>query len=135
MDTITLAHGAGGVLSERLIADVFRRELGNRFLEEADDAAVVGWDRRELVVTTDSFVVDPIFFPGGDIGKLAVCGTVNDLAACGAEPVYLTAGFILEEGLLLYDLRRVVRSMATAARRHRVLIVAGDEGRGPRQGG
>jgi hydrogenase expression/formation protein HypE len=126
MDTITLAHGAGGVLSERLIADVFRRELGNRFLEEADDAAVVGWDRRELVVTTDSFVVDPIFFPGGDIGKLAVCGTVNDLAACGAEPVYLTAGFILEEGLLLSDLRRVVRSMATAARRHRVLIVAGD---------
>ena len=119
-DHILLAHGSGGVLSHELIRDVFVRHFANRFLDALGDAAVVGTlPPGRVAMTTDSYVVQPLFFPGGDIGELAVCGTVNDLAVVGATPLYLTAGFILEEGLSLETLVRVVTSMATAAREAR----------------
>lgn len=131
--TILLAHGSGGKLTHDLIRDVFYRYLGNPLLNTQDDSAV--WTLTcdsargagaRLAMSTDSYVVQPIFFPGGDIGKLAVCGTVNDLAMVGAQPLYLTAGFILEEGLALADLERVVASMACTAQEAGVAIVAGD---------
>ncbi|MBW2454238.1 MAG: hydrogenase expression/formation protein HypE [Deltaproteobacteria bacterium] len=120
--TITLAHGAGGRLSHQLVQDHFLPRLRNPALEELTDAAVVG----ELAVTTDGYVVSPRFFPGGDLGQLAVCGTLNDLVMSGAEPVALTVGLILEEGLSLDELDRLVDSMAAAARDAGVPIVAGD---------
>jgi hydrogenase expression/formation protein HypE len=128
-ETILLAHGSGGKLTHDLIRAVFLRHLGNPLLNAQDDAAV--WTQcappeARLALTTDSYVVQPIFFPGGDIGKLAVCGTVNDLAMVGAQPLYLTAGFILEEGLPLADLECVVASMARTAQEAGVAIVAGD---------
>lgn len=125
-ETILLAHGSGGRLMHELIREVFRRELSNPFLDDLGDAAVLPRQEGRLALTTDSYVVRPIFFPGGDIGKLAVCGTVNDLSMVGARPLYLTIGFILEEGLPLGDLRRIVRSAAQAAREAGVGIVAGD---------
>ena len=131
--TILLAHGSGGKLTHDLIRDVFYRYLGNSLLNTQDDSAVWALSRElapdtgaRLAMTTDSYVVRPIFFPGGDIGKLAVCGTVNDLAMVGARPLYLTTGFILEEGLPLADLERIVASMAGTAREAGVAIVAGD---------
>ncbi len=128
-DTILLAHGSGGRLSHELIHAIFMRHLDNPLLVTEDDAAV--WEPRlpdgaRMALTTDSYVVRPIFFPGGDIGKLAICGTINDLAMVGAQPLCLTAGFILEEGLPLADLERVVVSMAQTAREVGVSIVAGD---------
>jgi hydrogenase expression/formation protein HypE len=132
-ESILLAHGSGGKLTHDLIRGVFFRHLGNPLLNTQDDAAV--WTPNSdfapdagsrLAMTTDSYVVQPIFFPGGDIGKLAVCGTVNDLAMVGARPVYLTAGFILEEGLPLADLQQIVLSMARTAEEAGVAIVAGD---------
>lgn len=116
-------------MTHELVRDVFLRHLGNPLLDALNDAAVwtlprVGPDR--IALTTDSYVVKPIFFPGGDIGKLAVCGTVNDLAMVGATPLCLTAGFILEEGLPLEDLERVLASMAEAGHEAGVRIVAGD---------
>lgn len=124
---ILLAHGSGGVLSRELICDVFARHFSNPFLDDLGDAALVGeLPPGRLALTTDSYVVQPLFFPGGDIGKLAVCGTVNDLAVAGVRPLYLTAGFILEEGLPLETLERVVVSMAETAGEAGVLIVAGD---------
>ena len=128
-DTILLAHGSGGRLAHELVRDVFVRHLSNPVLDALDDAAVwtlVASGATRLALTTDSYVVDPLFFPGGNIGKLAVCGTVNDLAMVGAQPVYLTAGFILEEGLAIADLQRVVASMAETAREAAVEIAAGD---------
>lgn len=125
-ETILLAHGSGGRLMHELIREVFRRELSNPFLDDLGDAAVLPRQNGRLALTTDSYVVRPIFFPGGDIGKLAVWGTVNDLSMVGARPLYLTIGFILEEGLPLGDLRRIVRSAAQAAREAGVAIVAGD---------
>lgn len=126
MDKITLSYGSGGTLMHQLIADVFARAFGNRYLNELDDAAVFGLEKGEYAFTTDSYVVDPIFFPGGNIGKLAVCGTINDLASCGAEPKYLSAGFILEEGLPFEVLKKIVSSMAQEARAQNVFIVTGD---------
>lgn len=124
---VLLAHGSGGVLSHELIRDVFARHFANRFLDDLGDAAVVGeLPPGRVAMTTDSYVVQPLFFPGGNIGELAVCGTVNDLAVVGAKPLYLTAGFILEEGLPLETLERVVVSMAAMARTAGVHIVAGD---------
>jgi hydrogenase expression/formation protein HypE len=108
------------------LEDVFLPAFGNPELNELNDSAVVDVPSGPLAFTTDSFVVDPLFFPGGDIGRLAVCGTVNDLAVVGAKPLALTAGFILEEGLALDDLRRIVRSMKSAADEAGVRIVAGD---------
>ena len=126
-DRILLAHGSGGVLSHELIRDVFARHFANRFLDDLGDAAVVGeLPPGRVALTTDSYVVQPLFFPGGDIGELAVCGTVNDLAVAGAQPLYLTAGFILEEGLAMETLERVVTSMAATARAAGVVIVTGD---------
>ncbi len=126
-DQILLAHGSGGVLSHELIRDVFARHFANPYLDDLGDAALVGeLPPGRLALTTDSYVVQPLFFPGGDIGRLAVCGTVNDLAVAGARPLYLTAGFILEEGLPLETLERVVASMAETARAAGVVIVTGD---------
>jgi hydrogenase expression/formation protein HypE len=131
-DVVLLAHGSGGLLSHELVERVFLKHLVNEALgalEDASDIALADEQGRLLgqpVLTTDSYVVRPIFFPGGDIGKLAVCGTVNDLAMRGARPLYLSAGFILEEGLPLVDLERVVASMAATAREAGVLVVAGD---------
>jgi hydrogenase expression/formation protein HypE len=120
---ILLDHGEGGAASARLVAEVFLRHLGAP--EVLEDAAVVAGASR-LAISTDSFVVRPAFFPGGDIGKLAVCGTVNDLAVMGATPRYLTCGFILEEGLPVEDLERIVASMAATATEAGVTVVAGD---------
>jgi len=125
-DFIRLVHGGGGSFSKRLLEEVFLPAFRNPALDALNDSAIVEVPAGPLAYTTDSFVVDPLFFPGGDIGRLAVCGTVNDLAVVGARPVALTAGFILEEGLALDDLKRVIRSMKTAADEAGVRIVAGD---------
>ena len=123
---ITIAHGAGGKMTHDLVRDVFYRYLGNDILAKAEDSGVVEISGKRNAFTTDSFVVKPVFFPGGDIGKLAVCGTVNDLAVTGAKPEYMTCGFIIEEGFPLGDLERIVRSMGEWARKAGVKIVAGD---------
>jgi hydrogenase expression/formation protein HypE len=123
---IVLGHGGGGQLSAELVEHLFVPAFGNAPLAELGDAAVVDLPDGRLALTTDSFVVRPLFFPGGDIGSLAVHGTVNDLAMRGARPIYLTVGFILEEGLPLETLGRIVGSMASAAERAAVQIVAGD---------
>jgi hydrogenase expression/formation protein HypE len=125
-DCVTLGHGSGGRLSHRLIEEIFYPAFRNPLLAQNHDGCVFPVEKGRLAVTTDSFVVSPIFFPGGNIGDLAVNGTVNDLACCGAEPQYLTAGFILEEGLPLGDLRRIALSMKEAALKANVSIVAGD---------
>jgi hydrogenase expression/formation protein HypE len=128
-DAVLLAHGSGGRLTHELIRDVFVRHFANPLLDARDDAAVWDLDRStgaRLALSTDSYVVQPIFFPGGDIGKLAVCGTINDLSMVGAQPLHLTAGFILEEGLPLADLERIVASMAGTAAEAGTCIVAGD---------
>jgi hydrogenase expression/formation protein HypE len=122
-DRIVLAHGGGGRLTERLIEDVFLPAFGEASAHERHDGARLDGT---LAFTTDSYVVRPLFFPGGSIGDLAVNGTVNDLAMCGARPRWLSAGFILEEGLPLDTLRRVVDDMARAACAARVQIVTGD---------
>ncbi len=123
---ILLGHGSGGALSHALISEVFVTAFGNPLLSPLNDQAVFTLPSSRLAFTTDSYVVSPIFFPGGDIGKLSVCGTINDLAVGGARPVYLSASFIIEEGLSVDDLTRVARSMAAAAREAGVLIVTGD---------
>ncbi len=125
-DVILLGHGGGGELTRRLVAEVLAPPLANPVLAQMDDAAEVDLDGARLALTTDSFVVDPLFFPGGSIGTLAVCGTVNDLAMQGAEPKYLTLGMILEEGFPVADLRRIVADLAAAAKRAGVLVAAGD---------
>jgi len=126
-DRILLAHGSGGKLSHDLIKKSFVSTLGNPILDKLDDSAVfeLGGNGR-LAFTTDSYVVSPIFFPGGDIGKLAVCGTVNDLSMSGAIPLYLSLSFIIEEGLLITDLEKIVDSVHQATAEAGVKIVAGD---------
>lgn len=125
-DVILLAHGDGGLLTHQLIEEYFLPQFKNSLLEALTDSATFPSKAGEMAITTDVFVVDPIFFPGGDIGKLAVCGTVNDLAVSGAKPLYLTASFIIEEGLSLSDLKRVIGSMAETCRGIGVAIIAGD---------
>ena len=125
-NTIQLAHGGGGRLMQELIQDVFVRAFHNPMLAPMHDGATWPVEKGTLAFTTDSYVVRPLFFPGGDIGSLAVNGTINDLAMCGAKPLYLSAGFILEEGLSMDVLQRVVHSMAEAARAAGVPIVTGD---------
>ncbi|MFW6415513.1 MAG: hydrogenase expression/formation protein HypE [Thermodesulfobacteriota bacterium] len=127
-DRILLAHGAGGLLSSRLLSEVFLPYLGNQLLDRLEDSAVLDLNTQsgKISFSTDSYVVKPIFFPGGNIGSLAVHGTVNDLAVGGARPVYLSAGFIIEEGTFKQDLERIVQSMAHAAEEAGVRIVAGD---------
>ena len=124
-DRILLAHGSGGKMAHELITRSFIRELSNPMLSKMDDSAVVQFSGK-LAFTTDSYVVSPIFFPGGDIGKLAVCGTVNDLAMSGAKPLYLSLAFIIEEGLPFEDLKKVVASIKAAAAEANVEIVTGD---------
>jgi hydrogenase expression/formation protein HypE len=125
-EVIMLGHGSGGSMTNRLIRDVFQEAFDNPILDEMLDAAVLPVPRSRIAFSTDSFVVDPIFFPGGDIGKIAICGTVNDLAVSGAEPLYLSVGFIIEEGLPVADLRRIVASMKAVADTAGVHIVTGD---------
>lgn len=125
-DTIRLAHGGGGRLMQSLIQDIFLKAFSNPYLSQLHDSAVVPIEGHRIAVTTDSYVVRPLFFPGGDIGSMAVHGTINDLAMSGATPRYLTAGFILEEGLPIETLQRVVTSMADAAQKAGVSIVCGD---------
>ncbi len=130
---ITMAHGSGGKMSSELIESIFSKHFSNDTLDKMEDSASVQGNNR-LAVTTDSFVVTPIFFPGGDIGHLSICGTVNDLLMIGAVPKYLTCGFILEEGLDINELEKISVSMARTANEAGVKIIAGDtkviEGKG-----
>lgn len=132
-ERITLSHGSGGKATHNLIEGVFAPAFSNPMLDRMDDAAIfavgegnAGLTAPRLAFTTDTYVVSPLFFPGGDIGRLAVHGTVNDLAMAGAQPLYLSVGFILEEGFSVGDLRRIVQSMADAAKEAGVAIVTGD---------
>lgn len=125
-ETVQLAHGSGGKMMNQLIDQLFIWAFDNEHLNQLDDQALLKTTANRLAFSTDSFVVDPIFFPGGDIGELAVNGTVNDVAMCGATPRYLSAGFIIEEGFPLTDLKRIVISMREAARQAGVKIVTGD---------
>jgi hydrogenase expression/formation protein HypE len=125
-EQIVLGHGSGGKLSHDLVAKLFLPAFDNAALRAGDDAAVVSLNGARLAMSTDAHVVWPLFFPGGDIGRLAVCGTVNDVAMLGAAPLYLSASFILEEGLELDLLRRVIESMRLAAAEAGVQIVTGD---------
>ena len=123
---IDLTHGSGGRAMAQLIADIFHAAFDNEWLRRADDQAVFDVPSRRLAMTTDGYVISPLFFPGGDIGSLAVHGTINDIAMSGARPLKLTASFILEEGFALADLKRIADSMGEASRRAGVPIVAGD---------
>jgi len=123
---VLLAHGSGGTLMNSLIQKMFVPTFSNDHLNAGHDGAVVEVDGKKFAMTTDSYVVDPIFFPGGDIGSMAVHGTVNDLAMCGARPLFLTAAFILEEGMPMESLWKVVKSMQKAAADAGVMIVTGD---------
>lgn len=125
-ETIRLAHGGGGRLMQSLIQDIFLKAFSNSVLSQLRDSAVVPIEGNRIAITTDSYVVRPLFFPGGDIGSMAVHGTINDLAMSGATPLYLTAGFILEEGLPIETLQRIVTSMTNAAQKAGVSIVCGD---------
>jgi len=125
-DRIVLAHGGGGRLTHQLIEKIFMPAFANDALEQRHDGAAISIEGARLAFTTDSFVVRPLIFPGGNIGDLAVNGTVNDLAMCGARPLYLSAGFILEEGLEMETLRTVVTSMRDAAEKAKVKLVTGD---------
>ena len=125
-DRILLGHGGGGQLSSQLLESVFLPAFGNPILNRLGDQAMLELPPGRVAFTTDSYVVTPMFFPGGDIGRLSICGTVNDLAVGGARPLYIAAAFILEEGLAIDDLRRVVESMRDAAREAGVSVVTGD---------
>ncbi|HMA75745.1 MAG TPA: hydrogenase expression/formation protein HypE [Candidatus Krumholzibacteriaceae bacterium] len=122
---ITSAHGGGGTATKEII-DIAREYLGNPALDQLGDSALLDLDGTGIAFTTDSYVIDPIFFPGGDIGKIAVCGTVNDIAMEGAKPLYMSLSLILEEGLEFELLERVIASVASAAREAGVLVVTGD---------
>lgn len=123
---IILGHGSGGKLTSELIQKLFLPAFDNEYLARLDDQAVLQFDGTRIAFTTDAFVVTPIFFPGGNIGDLAINGTVNDLAMSGAKPLYIAAAFILEEGLATDDLYQVVSSMSAAAKKAGVLLVTGD---------
>ncbi len=120
-----LSHGSGGKMMHNLIEDLFVKHFSNSILNEQTDSAILSVSS-PIAFTTDSFVIDPLFFPGGNIGKLAVCGTVNDLAVSGAEPLYISVSFIIEEGFPIADLETIVISLAEEAQKAGVLIVTGD---------
>ncbi|SHJ26886.1 Hydrogenase maturation protein, carbamoyl dehydratase HypE [Clostridium cavendishii DSM 21758] len=137
MEIITLSHGEGGKSTHEIINKIFYKHFSNEILMQQGDSSIVKELNGKIAVTTDSYVINPIFFPGGDIGKLSICGTINDLAVSGATPLYITVGFILEEGLKLSDLERIVTSMSETAKVCGVKIIAGDtkvveKGRGDR---
>ncbi|WP_226646523.1 hydrogenase expression/formation protein HypE [Microbulbifer variabilis] len=125
-DSIRLGHGSGGEMTQQLLKNFIQPLFKNTWIDQAHDSATLPWKSDQLVFTTDSFVITPLFFPGGDIGKLAVYGTVNDLAMGGAEPKFLSCSLILEEGLPLSTLKRVLESMATAAEETGIKLVTGD---------
>jgi hydrogenase expression/formation protein HypE len=124
--TIQMGHGSGGRMMNDLISSLFKHHFCNTFLDTLDDGATLTLPGQRLAFATDSYVVDPIFFPGGNIGDLAVNGTINDLCMCGATPLYLSAGFIIEEGFPLDELEQIVITMANAAKAAQVMIVTGD---------
>jgi hydrogenase expression/formation protein HypE len=125
-DRVLMAHGSGGLMSQQLIDQVFKNAWNNSYLAPMLDGALFEVSAGRMAMSTDSFVITPIFFPGGDIGKLAICGTVNDLVACGATPLYMSTAFIIEEGLLLSDLKKIAESMAATAQKVGVKLVTGD---------
>jgi hydrogenase expression/formation protein HypE len=127
-DTIVMGHGSGGKMTNDLIRSVFQKYFKNKFLSAGNDFAQLPIPETpgRLSVSTDGHIVSPIFFPGGDIGKLAICGTVNDMCMSGAKPLYITASFILEEGLPITDLESIVASMQVAAQEAGVMVIAGD---------
>jgi hydrogenase expression/formation protein HypE len=126
-NTILLGHGSGGMMSDELIRNVFLKNFSNPSLDVLSDAALLSLaGQGRIAFTTDSFVVDPIFFPGGDIGKLSICGTVNDLSVSGATPLYISAAFIIEEGFPVHELETIACSMAAEAQKAGVQIVTGD---------
>jgi hydrogenase expression/formation protein HypE len=125
-DRVLLGHGSGGKLSAELVRDVFLPAFQNPALAKLDDQAIVNINGSRIAITTDSFVVKPLFFPGGDIGSLAVNGTINDLAMGGAQPLFLSTAFIIEEGFAMESLQRVVRSLQRAAEQAGVQVVTGD---------
>ncbi|WP_018248601.1 hydrogenase expression/formation protein HypE [Orenia marismortui] len=126
MKIITMAHGSGGKLTEELIEGIFYKSFKNDLLLQANDSTLLSFIKGRLVATTDNFVVKPIFFRGGDIGKLSICGTVNDLLMSGSRPLYITVGFIIEEGFEINKLEKIVESMAVTALKAKVKIVSGD---------
>lgn len=126
MDIITLSHGSGGKKTHELINKMFYKYFYNEILLEQGDSSILRNLGEKVAITTDSYVINPIFFPGGNIGKLSICGTVNDLAVSGAKPLYITVGFIIEEGLRISDLETIVKSMAETSKECGVQIVAGD---------
>ena len=125
-EQILLNHGSGGKMTHDLISNIFIKYFDNEILKNQTDSAILKVDSHLLAFTSDSYVVDPIFFPGGNIGKLAVCGTVNDLAVSGAKPLYLSCGFIIEEGFAIKDLEEIVKTMSEEAKKAGVQIVTGD---------
>ncbi len=125
-DRILLAHGSGGTMMRDLIEDLFIKDFDDDILSRLDDAAPLDMPGNRIAMSTDTFVVSPLFFPGGDIGRLAVCGTVNDVATSGATPLYLSVGFVLEEGFAMDDLERILISMRDSAAEAGVRIVTGD---------
>ncbi|MDY3359176.1 MAG: hydrogenase expression/formation protein HypE [Clostridium celatum] len=126
MDIITLSHGSGGKATNKLINDIFFKYFENEYLNQKNDSTILPKLNDKIAISTDSFVINPIFFKGGDIGKLSVCGTINDIAMSGAIPLYISVGFIIEEGLSFNELERVVKSMAETAKKANVKIVTGD---------
>ena len=124
--SISMSHGSGGGKTRELVEKVFQKYFSNPILNRMDDAAIINIDSKRIAFTTDSFVVKPIFFEGGDIGKLAICGTVNDIAVMGAKPVAITAAFIIEEGFEVEVLESIVKSMKATADEAGVIIAAGD---------
>jgi hydrogenase expression/formation protein HypE len=125
-DRILLAHGSGGTMMRSLVEDVFARYFDDEALAPMDDAATLPRPEGRISMSTDTYVVSPLFFPGADIGRLAICGTVNDVATAGATPLYISVGFVLEEGLPVADLERILESMAASASEAGVRIVTGD---------
>ena len=125
-DRILLAHGSGGTMMKELVEELFVAEFGDDVLRRMDDAAALPFPGSRLAFSTDTYVVHPLFFPGGDIGRLAICGTVNDVATSGATPLYVSVGFVLEEGMPVEELKRIIVSMHDAAAEAGVRIVTGD---------
>ncbi|MCJ7497646.1 MAG: hydrogenase expression/formation protein HypE [candidate division Zixibacteria bacterium] len=125
-EKISLSHGAGGKLSLELVTHLFKENFKNKILNRLEDSAVFNLNEQRIAFTTDSYVIQPIFFPGGDIGKLAVCGTINDLSVMGAKPLFLSCSLIIEEGLDKSILQKIILSMKKTAQKARVQIVTGD---------
>jgi hydrogenase expression/formation protein HypE len=125
-DKVLIAHGGGGTLTHQLISKIFLNQFGNEYLNQLHDGAIFEINGSKFAFTTDSYVVKPIFFPGGNIGELAINGTVNDLAVCGAKPLFISTGFIIEEGFEIEELWKIVLSMKEAADKAGVMIVTGD---------